>query len=179
MREPGETKWVFRTVPQADDFGVDTWLNESWRYSGNANVWSMLSVDDELGYVYLPTGSASNDFYGGHRLGDNLFAESLVALDIETGERIWHFQAVHHGLWGLRFPCCAELDRHHGRGPSGESDRPGEQAGLHLRVRPRDRRAGLADRRAPGGDRYRPRRRGGLADPGRSRPSRRRSNIKA
>ena len=105
----GETKWVFRTVPQADDFGVDTWLNESWRYSGNANVWSMLSVDDELGYVYLPTGSASNDFYGGHRLGDNLFAESLVALDIETGERIWHFQAVHHGLWDYDFPAAPNL----------------------------------------------------------------------
>ena len=95
----GETLWTFRTVPQGDDFGSDSWLNESWRYSGNTNVWSMMSVDDELGYVYLPTGTATNDYYGGHRLGDNLFAESLVALDIETGARMWHFQMVHHGLW--------------------------------------------------------------------------------
>ncbi|MXY15548.1 MAG: pyrroloquinoline quinone-dependent dehydrogenase, partial [Acidobacteria bacterium] len=91
--------WTFRTVPQADDFGADTWLNESWRYSGNSNVWSIMSADEELGYVYLPTGTATNDYYGGHRLGDNLFAESLVAVDIETGQRMWHFQFVHHGLW--------------------------------------------------------------------------------
>ena len=105
----GDTKWMFRTVPQADDFGSDTWLNESWRYSGNANVWSMLSVDDELGYIYLPTGTATSDYYGGHRLGDNLFAESLVALDIETGQRIWHFQAVHHGVWDYDFPAAPTL----------------------------------------------------------------------
>ena len=95
----GHTLWTFRTVPQADDFGADSWLNESWRYSGNTNVWSIISADEELGYIYLPTGTATNDYYGGHRLGDNLFAESLVALDIETGARIWHFQMVHHGLW--------------------------------------------------------------------------------
>ncbi|TDI20821.1 MAG: pyrroloquinoline quinone-dependent dehydrogenase [Acidobacteria bacterium] len=105
----GETKWMFRSVPQADDFGADTWLNESWRYSGNVNVWSLLSADDELGYVYLPTGTATSDYYGGHRLGDNLFAESLVALDIETGQRMWHFQAVHHGVWDFDFPAAPNL----------------------------------------------------------------------
>ena len=105
----GDTKWMFRTVPQADDFGADTWLNESWRYSGNANVWTMLSVDDEIGYIYLPTGTPTGDYYGGHRLGDNLFAESLVALDIETGQRMWHFQAVHHGVWDYDFPAAPNL----------------------------------------------------------------------
>ncbi len=105
----GDTRWVFRTVPEADDFGADTWLNESWRYSGNTNVWSMFSVDDELGYVYLPTGTPTGDYYGGHRLGDNLFAESLVALDIETGQRMWHFQAVHHGVWDYDFPAAPNL----------------------------------------------------------------------
>ena len=105
----GVTKWTFRTVPQADDFGVETWLDDSWRYSGNTNVWSMISVDDELGYVYLPIGTATNDYYGGHRLGDNLFADSLVALDIETGERIWHFQMVHHGLWDYDTPAAPNL----------------------------------------------------------------------
>ena len=105
----GETKWTFHTVPQADDFGADSWLNDSWRYSGNTNVGSMMSVDDELGYVYLPTSTATNDYYGGHRLGDNLFAESLVALDIETGERIWHFQMVHHGVWDYDNPAAPNL----------------------------------------------------------------------
>ncbi len=105
----GETKWMFRTVPQEGDLGVDTWLEDSWRYSGNTNVWAMLSVDDELGLVYLPTGTPTSDYYGGHRLGDNLFAESLVALDIETGQRVWHFQAVHHGVWDYDFPAAPNL----------------------------------------------------------------------
>ena len=105
----GEEKWVFRTVPQADDYGSDTWEDESWRYSGNANVWSTMSVDDELGYIYLPTGTATNDYYGGHRRGDNLFAESLVVLDIDTGERQWHFQTVHHGLWDYDLPTAPNL----------------------------------------------------------------------
>ena len=105
----GELKWTFRTVPQEGDFGVDTWLNESWRYSGNTNVWAMLSADPELGMVYLPTGTPTGDYYGGHRLGDNLFAESLVAVDLETGERIWHFQAVHHGVWDYDFPAAPNL----------------------------------------------------------------------
>ena len=105
----GDVRWVFRTVPQADDFGADTWLNESWRYSGNANIWPPLSADDELGYVYLPTGTPTSDYYGGHRLGDNLFAESIVAVDAETGQRVWHFQAVHHGVWDYDFPAAPTL----------------------------------------------------------------------
>ncbi len=105
----GATRWTFRTVPLADDFGADTWGNESWRYSGGANVWAAFSVDEELGYIYLPTGTPTNDYYGGHRPGDNLFAESLVALDIETGQRMWHFQAVHHGVWDYDFPTHPNL----------------------------------------------------------------------
>ena len=100
----GEHAWDFHTVPNsADEFGVDTWLNESWRYSGNANVWSMLAGDNELGHVYLPTGTTTNDYYGADRLGDNLFSETLIAVDVETGQREWHFQAVHHGLWDYDF----------------------------------------------------------------------------
>ncbi len=105
----GDTKWIFRTVPQADDFGADTWLNESWRYSGNVNVWPPMSADDETGYLYLPTGTPTSDYYGGHRPGDNLFAESIVAVDIETGQRMWHFQAVHHGVWDYDFPAAPNL----------------------------------------------------------------------
>lgn len=105
----GELRWVFRTVPRGDDFGAETWGNESWRYSGNTNVWAAMSADDELGYVYLPTSTPTSDYYGGHRPGDNLFAESIVAVDIRTGERKWHFQAVHHGVWDYDFPTHPNL----------------------------------------------------------------------
>ena len=106
----GRHKWDFHTIPQsADEYGADTWLNQSWRYSGAANVWSLMSGDEELGYAYLPTGTPTGDYYGGHRPGDNLFAESLVCVDVETGERVWHFQAVHHGLWDYDFASAPNL----------------------------------------------------------------------
>ena len=105
----GETRWMFKTVPESDDFGVDTWGGDSWRYTGGANVWSAFAADEELGFVYLPTGTPTNDYYGGHRPGDNLFAESIVALDIETGARQWYFQAVHHGVWDYDFPTHPNL----------------------------------------------------------------------
>ena len=108
--DTGRHKWDFHTIPQsADEYGADTWLDNAWEYSGNANVWAPISGDEELGYVYLPTGTPSGDYYGGHRLGDNLFAESLVCVDIETGQRVWHFQAVHHGLWDYDFPAAPNL----------------------------------------------------------------------
>jgi quinoprotein glucose dehydrogenase len=106
----GEHAWDFHTVPNSpDEFGADSWLNESWRYSGNANVWSMLAGDNELGYVYLPTGTTTNDYYGADRPGDNLFSETVIAVDVETGQRVWHFQAVHHGLWDYDFPTHSNL----------------------------------------------------------------------
>ena len=108
--QTGRHKWDFHTVPQSsDEYGADTWLDESWRYSGNTNIWSMMSADEELGYVYLPIGTPTNDYYGGHRLGDNLFAESLVAVDVETGQRQWHFQMIHHGLWDYDLPAAPNL----------------------------------------------------------------------
>ncbi len=105
----GEHLWTFHSIPQAGEFGNETWKNESWKGTGNTNVWSLMSCDEELGYVYLPFGTPTSDYYGGERHGDNLFAESLVALDVETGERIWHFQAVHHGIWDYDFPCAPNL----------------------------------------------------------------------
>ena len=88
---------------------TDTWVGDSWRHTGKVGVWTMMSADPELGYVYLPTNTPAPDYYGGHRLGDNLFAESIIALDLKTGERAWHFQAVHHGLWDYDFPAAPNL----------------------------------------------------------------------
>ena len=105
----GRMKWMFHTIPQGDEFGNDTWEGDSWRVTGKVGVWSLMSADPELGLIYLPTNTPAPDYYGGHRLGDNLFAESIVAVDIETGEREWHFQAVHHGLWDWDFPAAPNL----------------------------------------------------------------------
>jgi len=105
----GEQKWIFHTIPQAGEYGVDTWENDSWKYNGNTGVWTMMSADPALGYVYLPVETPSHDFYGGHRLGDNLFAESIVCLDAKTGRRVWHFQIVHHGVWDYDPPAAPIL----------------------------------------------------------------------
>ena len=105
----GEQLWIFHTIPQPGEFGNDTWENDSWRYSGNTGVWAPMSADEELGYVYLPVETPTNDLYGGHRPGDNLFAESLVCLDAKTGERVWHFQFVHHGVWDYDTPTAPAL----------------------------------------------------------------------
>ena len=105
----GQRKWIFHTIPGADEFGNDSWLNESWRYTGNTGVWGQISVDAELGIVYLPTEMPTNDYYGGHRHGDNLFSDSLVAVDIDSGERLWHFQFIHHDVWDWDIPCAPIL----------------------------------------------------------------------
>jgi len=105
----GEMKWIFHTIPQPGEYGHETWGDESWKRAGGANVWSNMSVDPELGYVYLPVGSPVTDYYGGHRPGDNLFANSLVCLDAETGERVWHFQFVHHTVWDYDLPAAPNL----------------------------------------------------------------------
>ena len=111
----GELRWTFYTIPREGEFGVETWGIDpdsdqpSWVYSGNTNMWAHPTADPELGYAYLPLSTPSSDYYGGHRPGDNLFAESLVCVDIETGERVWHFQAVHHGVWDYDFASSANL----------------------------------------------------------------------
>ncbi len=105
----GEQKWVFESIPQENGEGVETWENDSWKYNGNTNVWTIMSADEELGYVYLPFGTPSNDYYGGNRHGDNLYAESLVAVDAATGKKIWHYQTTHHGLWDYDLPAAPIL----------------------------------------------------------------------
>jgi quinoprotein glucose dehydrogenase len=105
----GKLRWQFHVIPQAGEFGVNTWENDSWKYTGHAPVWSLFSADEELGYVYMPVTSSTNDMYGGHRLGDNLFSQSVVAVDAKTGKRVWHYQLVHHDLWDFDPPTAPML----------------------------------------------------------------------
>ncbi|HLH44637.1 MAG TPA: PQQ-binding-like beta-propeller repeat protein [Bryobacteraceae bacterium] len=95
----GKRKWIFHTVPKPGEVGFDTWLADSWSYTGNTGAWGQSSIDEARGVVYIGVEEPTGDFYGGPRPGNNLFGESLVALDLETGQRLWHFQYVHHGIW--------------------------------------------------------------------------------
>src|SRR6266700_7034907 len=97
----GKRLWIFHTIPKKGEFGYDTWLDGSAEYTGNTGMWTQLSVDEALGLVYLPVETPTGDFYGGHRRGNNLFSESLVCVDLKTGQRKWHFQLVHHPLWDM------------------------------------------------------------------------------
>jgi glucose dehydrogenase len=105
----GKRLWIFHTIPQRGEMGNDTWLNNSWTYSGNNGVWGQISIDEELGMVYLPVEMGTGDYYGGHRPGNNLFGESVVAVDLKTGQRKWHYQLVHHGIWDFDIPCAPIL----------------------------------------------------------------------
>jgi len=100
----GERRWIFHTIPDADEYGNNTWLGDSWRYTGNTGVWGQMTIDEELGYVYLPVEMPTGDLYGGHRPGDNLFSDSIVALELETGNRVWHYQTIHHDVWDFDLP---------------------------------------------------------------------------
>ena len=105
----GEHLWKFNIIPQPGEFGHDTWENDAWEWSGNINTWPPLSADPENGIVYVTTDAPTNDYFGGHRPGDNLFGNSVVAIDVETGERVWHFQAIHHDIWDRDFPHPPQL----------------------------------------------------------------------
>jgi len=105
----GKRLWIFHTIPMPGEFGIETWLNDSWSYTGNTGVWAPISVDEELETVYLPVELPTGDEYGGHRPGAGLFGESLVAVDLQTGKRKWHYQLVHHGLWDMDIPCAPVL----------------------------------------------------------------------
>jgi len=105
----GAVRWTYRPIPGPGEFGADTWRDGSNAYAGKVTVWTMMSADEDLGLVYLPTNTTAPDFYGGHRRGDNLFAESLIAVDLTTGRRVWHFQMVHHGLWDYDNPAAPNL----------------------------------------------------------------------
>ena len=105
----GALRWTFHVIPRAGEFGVDTWKDDSWKYTGAANLWALISADETLGYAYLPLTSPTSDMYGGHRPGDNLFSDSLVAVNCQTGQRVWHYQLVHHDLWDYDLPAAPVL----------------------------------------------------------------------
>ena len=105
----GKRLWIFHTIPLSGEFGSDTWENDSRSYTGNTGVWAQISVDEELGIAYLPVEVPTGDYYGGHRPGNGLFGESLVAVDLKTGQRKWHFQFVHHGIWDHDIPAAPIL----------------------------------------------------------------------
>ena len=105
----GKRNWIFHTIPRVGEFGHDTWENDSAENTGNAGVWGQISVDEELGLAYLPVELPTGDIYGGHRPGNGLFGETLVAVDLKTGQRRWHYQLVHHGIWDFDIPCAPML----------------------------------------------------------------------
>src|SRR5580704_8537400 len=105
----GKRLWIFHTIPKPGEYGIDTWEKDSWSYTGNTGVWAQISVDEQLGLVYLPVELPTGDYFGGHRPGANLFGESIVAVDLQTGKRKWHYQLVHHGLWDMDIPCAPIL----------------------------------------------------------------------
>jgi quinoprotein glucose dehydrogenase len=105
----GKRLWIFHTIPRGGEYGIDTWEEDSWSYTGNTGVWGQVSVDEDLGLVYLPVELPTGDYFGGDRPGKGLFGESLVAVDLHTGKRKWHYQLVHHGLWDMDIPCAPIL----------------------------------------------------------------------
>jgi len=105
----GKRLWIFHTIPKPGEFGHDTWERDSAESTGNTGVWAQISVDEDLGIAYLPVELPTGDFYGGHRPGNGLFGESIVAVDLKTGQRKWHYQLVHHGLWDMDIPCAPML----------------------------------------------------------------------
>lgn len=109
----GEPLWTFRVIPGEGEPGVETWEDGSWEYTGAVNMWALFSADPDLGLVYVPLSAPTSDMYGGHRLGDNLYSNSLVALDARTGERVWHYQTVHHDIWDYDLPAAPVLGRIH------------------------------------------------------------------
>ena len=129
----GKRLWTFNTIPRPGEFGNDTWLNESWAVTGNTGVWNQIAADEELGLAYLPVETPSSDFYGGLRPGNNLFAESIVAIDYRTGQRKWHFQLVHHPIWNMDIAAAPMLvDLTVGGRPVKAVAAMGKQAMLYL-----------------------------------------------
>ena len=146
----GKPRWTFNPIPRPGEVGSETWENDSWSYSGDANLWSLISADEELGLAYLPLTAPTSDMYGGHRLGDNVFANTLVCVSCLTGERVWHYQIVHHDLWDYDLPAAPILaDITVDGKPIKAVVQLTKQAFAFVFDRA-DRQTGMADRRAAG-----------------------------
>ncbi len=105
----GKRLWIFHTIPRSNEFGYDTWEKDSASYTGNTGVWGQISVDEDLGMAFIPVELPTGDYYGGHRPGNGLFGETVLAVDLKTGQRKWHYQLVHHGIWDMDIPCAPML----------------------------------------------------------------------
>ena len=146
----GKLLWTFNTIPRPGEFGNDTWENESWATNGNTGVWSQITVDEDAGLVYLPVEDPTSDYYGGHRPGNNLFGDSIVCVDLKTGQRKWHFQIVHHPIWDYDMSSAPILLDANVNGKVIKAVAVPSKQSLPLRVRSDHRPADLADRRAAG-----------------------------
>jgi quinoprotein glucose dehydrogenase len=174
----GKLLWTFHVVPRPGEFGADTWGNDSGKFSGDLGSWCCISADESLGHVYIPLTAPTAAYYGGHRPGDNLFSNALVALDAKTGKRVWHFQTVHHDLVGVRPGRPADARRHPRRRPPHQGGDAAEQDRLPLRLRSH-RPANRCGRSKSGRCRSRPCRARRRRRRSRSRPGRRRSRAAA
>ena len=137
----GKLQWSFHTIPHPGEAGYETWSKDSWQENGGANSWPGMALDEARGIVYVPTGSAAADFYGANRVGDNLYANSLVALNADTGKLIWHFQFVRHDIWDRDAPAPPSLITDSPRRKNDRRRRSGNQARVRIRLRSRDRHA--------------------------------------
>ena len=154
----GKQVWSFHTIPQPGEFGHETWQDGAWKFTGHTNVWPPFTLDAERGLVYLPVSTPSNDYYGGRRLGQNLFAETLLCLDAKTGKRKWHYQLVHHGLWDYDPPSPPNLVTIRVNGRRIDAVVQLTKQGFAYVFDRVTGASGLADRRAAGAAKRRPRR---------------------
>ncbi len=168
----GKLAWVFRTIPLPGEYGYETWEKDSYKKLGGANCWAGMVIDEKRGMVFMGTGSPSSDFYGGARKGSNLFANCVIALNAETGKRIWHFQTVHHDLWDRDIPCPpnlitvkAQQQNHRGRGA-------GYQRWVHFCIRPGYGQAAVSGEGGTRTQRAHSPRRAALAHPARTHQTR-------
>ena len=160
----GKHRWDFRPIPRPGEEGVETWKNDSWSYSGNANVWSMMSADEELGYVYLPTTTPTNDYYGGHRLGRQPVCREPGVRGRQDRQEGLAFSGGASRPVGLRLSRRADAARHRRGRQADQGGGAGQQTGLRLHVRQGDRKAGVADRGEAGADRDERARRSAVED---------------
>ena len=143
----GQLRWTFHTIPLPGETGYETWPKDACKTAGAANNWAGMTLDVKRGILYAPTGSAVMDFYGGDRRGDDLYANTLLALDAKTGKRLWHFQGVHHDLWDRDFPAPPALFKVRKDGQDDRSAGSDHEAGVSLRLRPAHRRTAVSNSR--------------------------------